>query len=157
VLVFLALTGFVLAALWPRSPDPGVAHPSPATAAVAAGNTDSANPEPDDAEAEARRARMATAYAQLEASRKALQRRLGEMKSRVWGMEMPADRARRVSDVMMGAQYLLRNPPQLGAFSDADGVYAEKARVDAALARLEEAERLIGEGGAPVPGSGTDG
>lgn len=90
-----------------------------------------------------RRLETAAAYAELDASRKSLQKQLSDLKALLWGRELPAELARKISRDMMSAQYLLRNPPLLGAFSDAAGVYAEKDRVKAARARLEEISRTV--------------
>lgn len=98
---------------------------------------------------DARRARTAAAFAELQASRKALQQNLGELKSRLWGRELPAERARTISRDMLAAQYLLKNPALLGAFSDADGVYAEKSRVDASIVRMREISAALEEPTAP--------
>lgn len=93
----------------------------------------------------ARRGQTAAAFLELQASRKALQRQLGDLQSRLWGRELPAQQARSISRDMLSGQYLLKNPALLGAFSDADGVYAEKDRVDAARVRLQEISRTVGE------------
>jgi predicted component of type VI protein secretion system len=142
-LVLAAVAGvYLLRARTPASPgqapvESGVSIPQPVPA--------SQNDNAAAAEA-ARRSETAAAYAGLEASRKTLQKELSDLKSALWGRELPADQARNISRDMMSAQYLLRNPPLLGAFSDAAGVQAEKDRVDAAQVRLQEISRTLGEG-----------
>ncbi len=98
-----------------------------------------------EAAEEARRSETVAAYGELDASRKALQKQLNDLKSVLWGREWPAEQARTITREMMSAQYLLRNPPLLGAFPDAAGVRAEKDRVDAARVQLQEISRTLGE------------
>lgn len=130
--------------LWPvpTVPDRPAAAPPPAPAA-------SAVDAPAEAAAEARRARIEAAFDELATARKALQRKLGDLKTLTWGRELPVAQARRLSQDMMSAQYLLKNPPLLGAFSDVADVQAERARVNAALVRLEEIETELGASTAP--------
>lgn len=143
--VCLALAGLAGLYLLPRTPAPEAStRPVPAASAVLSRETVAAKAEDTVRDAdEARRLRTAAAYAELEASRKTLQKQLGDLKSLLWGRELPAEQARNISRDMMSAQYLLRNPRLLGAFEGAAAVYAEKDRVDAARARLQEISRTL--------------
>ncbi len=85
------------------------------------------------------------AYAELDASRKALQKQLNDLKAFLWGRELPAEQAHHINRDMMSAQFLLRNPPLLGAFSNAAGVHAEKDRVDAARVRMQGIGSELGQ------------
>lgn len=142
--VALTLTAGILVYLWPRAPAPRVSAPVPALT-EAPGTA----PGQEEAVAEARRAEIAAAYAELQAARKSLQQELGNLKGRVWGLELPGATAKKIGDDMMAAQFLLKEPPLLGAFSDVAGVRAEQARVDAARTRLGEISRELGATGAP--------
>jgi len=120
-------------------------HPAQAAPGALSGQAPDTGAEDASAAADAaRRLQTAAAYTELEASRKSLQRQLSDLKSYLWGRELPAEQARNIGKDMMSAQYLLRNPPLLGAFEDAAGVYAEKDRVQAAAVRLQEISRTLG-------------
>lgn len=144
MLAGLVAVAVTLVYLWPVPPasdrPAAPAVPAPASPVVDA---------PAEAEAEVRRARIGAAFDELAAARKALQRKLGDLKTLTWGRELPAAQARRLGQDMMSAQYLLKNPPLLGAFSDVAEVRAEQARVDAALVRLREIETELGASSAP--------
>ncbi|MBI1732842.1 MAG: hypothetical protein HYR49_08760 [Gammaproteobacteria bacterium] len=122
--------------------EPPAAAAQPLTPATADPETPARDPGADDA----RRTAVSAAYDELQASRKALQQSLGDLKSQLWGRELPAEQARSISRDMMTAQHLLKDPPMLGAFFDVGGVRAEKDKVDAALARLRETARANGLG-----------
>ena len=144
----LLLLGVVVAVMWLRGaavPPPEPVKPEPISRSAPASPDELAIVAAEDA----RRATVAAAYAELQSSRKALQQQLSDLKARLWGRELPADQARSVSRDMMSAQYLLKNPAQLGAFSDADGVFAQKNKVDAARVRLQEVNRSLDETLAP--------
>lgn len=147
VAVSLAIVAAALAYLWPGGPARQPANPEPEPAGMAAGATSGGDSE--DAAEEARRGEVAAAFEELKAARKALQQELGNLKGRIWGLELPGAEAKKISDGMMAAQFLLKNPPLLGAFADAAGVRAEKSRVDAALIRLAEISRELDAHDAP--------
>ncbi len=133
----LFMAGVVVSVLWLRSaripaPESGDAE-SPAM--VRASTADEAVSASAD---NARRARLAAAFAELQASRQALQRQLGDLKSVLWGRELPVDQARSISKAMMSAQYLLKDPALLGAFSESGAIFAEKDKADAARTQLQE-------------------
>lgn len=146
LVVFLAMVLGTLIYLWPRAPAPKSANPGPGPADLVAGDTSEVGV--DDAVEEMRREEIAAAYEELSAARKALQKELGNLKGRIWGLELPGAEAKPISDAMMAAQFLLKNPPLLGAFADVAGVRAEQARVNAALVRLGEIARVLDAKGA---------
>ena len=144
----LLLLGAVASVMWLRGavvPPPELIESDPISNSAPVTLDDPAVVGADDV----RRARLAAAFAELQASRKALQQHLGDLKSILWGRELPAEQARRISRDMMSAQYLLKDPALLGAFSDADEVSAEKDRVDAARIQLQEISWSVGEPKSP--------
>ena len=146
-LVWVGIAGIYL--LRATAPDPAGRPTHIESAALA--------PEPAAGKSEAtaqaaedvRRSETVAAYAELEVSRKDLQKQLSDLKAVLWGRELPVAQARTISRDMMSAQHLLRNPPLQGAFLDAAGVHAEKDRVDAARVQLQEISRTVGELKAP--------
>jgi hypothetical protein len=139
VLILLAVARETTREIDPRQP---AATSRQANSKAGKQGIDPAVPVPPDAD-EARRAAIAAAFDALQASRKSLQISLGELKARLWGVELPAGQARAITRDMMTAQYLLKDPPMLGAFSDVRGVHAEKERVDTALATLRRIEASL--------------
>ena len=143
-----SLLGVIASVMWLRS-----AAVAPPERVESGPDSSSAPVNLDDQAAiavdDARRARLAAAFAGLQASRKALQYQLGHLKSILWGRELPADQARRISRDMMSAQYRLKNPALLGAFSDANEIFAEQDRVDAARIQLQEISRTVGKPATP--------
>jgi hypothetical protein len=135
--VGLAVVIVLLALYRVRTP---VSAPSPEAA-----------PQPAEAlaEAETRRALMQAAYADLEKDRLLLNQQLGALNARIWGMRLPAARARSVQNDMMAAKQRLTNPPLLGAFVDPAGIQHERDRVNAAKDRL----RAINEQLDTAPGN----
>jgi hypothetical protein len=93
---------------------------------------------------ETRRLAMQDAYADLEKDRLLLNRQLGSLNAKLWGLRLPAARARKIQEDMMGARKLLSSPPLLGAFHDVDGIRHERDRVHAALERLKTIEEELG-------------
>ena len=101
------------------------------------------------AEEETRRAAMLVAYADLEKDRLLLNRQLGSLNAKLWGLRLPAARAQSIQHDMMGAQTLLSSPPLLGAFMDVAGIRRERERVLAARDRLDQVEEELLEGARP--------
>jgi len=93
--------------------------------------------------AETRRLAMQVAYADLEKDRLLLNRQLGALNAKLWGLRVPAARAHSIQSDMMAAKSLITNPPLLGAFEDTAAITRERERVGSALARLEEIETAL--------------
>lgn len=92
---------------------------------------------------EARRAAMHTAFAGLQDLRSQLKSRANFLKSRIWGLELPAAQAREISDKMKQAYVYLKNPLMLGAYADVSAIDRESRRVLAMLEDLNEVETVI--------------
>lgn len=123
----------------------GPAHTEPATVAPPPGATtaDSGGEEQADA---LKQKQMETAYAQLERNRELLKRRLGLVRTDVWGLKLPAAQARSIENKMLNGYELLKHPPMLGAFSSVDEIEQEQARVQGALDDLDSIERDLKTG-----------
>ena len=90
-----------------------------------------------------RREAMRAEYAKLEQERDAVRKRLGILKSRLWKLRVPPERAREIQELMGQGYALLRNPPLLGAFSSTDDIAREIKKVNGISDRLETLETDI--------------
>ncbi len=92
---------------------------------------------------ENRRIEMQTAFSVLEKSRKELKSRANLLKSKIWGRELPAERARMISYKMRQAYAYLKNPPMLGAYFEVNEIQSEINKVRDMLEDLTELEQSI--------------
>ena len=96
-----------------------------------------------EAAAQGRRAAMESAYSSLEELRKELKSRANLLKSRMWGLEMPPEEAKLITDTMKRSYVYLKNPAMLGAYFEIGDIQREMRRVRAMLDELEEVDSLI--------------
>ena len=101
--------------------------------------------EPTGVEMESRVERMRAEYALLEEAREGLRDRINELKARLYGVKLPAERANELNHDMMEAFVLLKNPPMLGAFRDVDGIREEIGKIEQANKRLGKVDSAIDE------------
>ena len=92
-----------------------------------------------------RREAMRAGYEELEQARDGVRKQLARLKSRLWKLRVPPDRARAIQEQLAQGQALLRNPPLLGAFSDPDGIAREIDKVGEVSARLDALETDVEE------------
>lgn len=90
-----------------------------------------------------RRNDMRAAYAKLEQARKLLKSQANLLKSKIWGLQLPAEQANNVSKKMRQVYAYLKNPPMLGAYFELDEIHIEIRKVEAMQEGLNEAEQLI--------------
>lgn len=113
-----------------------------------AGQADSSlSPEPGPAQAAERKRReaMRAEYKKLEQARDEVRKQLAKLKSRLWKLRVPPDRARTIQEQLAQGHALLKNPPLLGAFSSVDEIAGEIEKVDGISARLESLETDVEE------------
>lgn len=104
-----------------------------------------AAPEQDVSENQKRIARMRSAYAELEQARDSVRRQLGRLRSRTWKLQVSPDQARAITGQMQQGYAILRNPPMLGAFSNADEIRQELAKVTRIADKLSALEITVRE------------
>ncbi|MDE0156464.1 MAG: hypothetical protein OXS28_12765 [Gammaproteobacteria bacterium] len=99
----------------------------------------SLNPEPGPAQVAERKRReaMRAEYEKLEQARDGVRKQLATLKSRLWKLRVPPDRARAIQEQLAQGHALLKNPPLLGAFSSVDEIAGEMEKVSGVNARLE--------------------
>ena len=87
--------------------------------------------------------KMHAEYDKLKQARARLKRRLARLKHEVWGLKFPKQDAKQISDIMLGATQLIKNPAMLGAFSDSETIKDETAKVEFANNSLDEVSAMI--------------
>ena len=92
-----------------------------------------------------RRARMRAEYAELEQARDTVRRQLGNLRSRVWKLQLPPDQARVITEQMQRGYAVLKNPPLLGAFSSVGDISKETTRIKAIGNKLTTLEITVQE------------
>lgn len=107
----------------------------------------SLNAEPGAAQAAERKRReaMRAEYGKLEQARDGVRKQLAKLKSRLWKLRVPPDRARAIREQLAQGHALLKNPPLLGAFSSVDDIAGEIEKVNGVSARLEALETDVEE------------
>ena len=86
---------------------------------------------------------MTAAYEVLEDGRKKLKRRLSRLKHEMWGLKFEADQAKKMSNIMLEAHKLIRNPEMRGAFLSVKGIEDETAKIKFADKSLDEIVLMI--------------
>lgn len=86
---------------------------------------------------------MTAAYDALEVGRKKLKRRLSRIKHDMWGLKFaPAD-AKKMSNIMLEAHKLIKNPDMRGAFSSVKVIEDEIAKIKFAEKSIEQVAEMI--------------
>jgi|GEM_PF-2416820 len=87
--------------------------------------------------------KMQARYADLKESRKKTRRLLSRLSSRLRHTEFPPEQARKISQKMRRANYQLKNPKLLGAFSDIQEIEHEIEKFNDINAKLDEIKKLL--------------
>ena len=88
---------------------------------------------------------MKLEYDVLEKERRVLKQRLGRLKHHMWGMKFEQDEASEMSDILLVAHKLIKNPDMLGAFSDVEGIKNEIAKIKFSNKSLDRVSEIIQE------------
>ena len=102
-------------------------------------------PGPDVSADKKRIAAMRAEYARLEQARDTVRLQLGRLKARTWKLQVAPDQARTIQDQMRQGYAMLKNPPMLGAFSNADEIRRELAKVTRIAEKLGALETTVQE------------
>ena len=82
-------------------------------------------------------------FEDLKAARKELRSRADLLKSRIWDLKLPRDKAKTVSYALHQAYAYLKNPPMLGAYHDVNQIQRETKKINAMLESLVDANRIV--------------
>ncbi len=114
---------------------------APATAtSEQAGEQESIQPDPAIAELEAKREAMSAEFEELKKARRNLESRLARMKAVTYGMEIPREEADVINEQMKNGYALLKNQRLMGAYSGAQDISDERARVEFINNYLQDVE-----------------
>ena len=97
---------------------------------------------------------MTAEYEILDKERKILKRRLSRLKHDMWGLKFVPEDAKKMSEIMLNAHKLLRNPYMLGAFSNVEGIQNEIAKIKFAEKSIDQVSAMIDENKKSVKESG---
>ncbi len=93
--------------------------------------------------ADEKQKRIEAAYAELKEDRDKLNRKLGLVRTDVWGLKLPRQQADAIEDKLLNGYKLLKHPPLLGAFSSVEEISEERAKVQGALDDLAQIEQEL--------------
>ena len=86
---------------------------------------------------------MTSEYKVLEKERGVLKQRLGRLKHHMWGLKFEKNKAKEMSEILLSAHRLIKNPDMLGAFSDAESIRDETMKVKFANKSLDRVTKII--------------
>ena len=86
---------------------------------------------------------MTAEYEILDKERKILKRRLSRLKHDMWGLKFVQEDAKKMSEIMLNAHKLIRNPYMLGAFSNVEGIQNEIAKIKFAEKSIDQVRVMI--------------
>ena len=89
--------------------------------------------------------KMQVSYAELKEARKKTSMRLSRLSSRLRRSEFPSEQAKTISQDMRSANYRLKNPKLLGAFSDVDEIDSELEQLSIITIKLDKIKNLLDE------------
>jgi len=145
-LVFMALICFCLILFWPTNEADTVninienrnifSEGEPKQSISSASNLISNN---DDKRNEV----MTSEYKVLEKERGVLKQRLARLKHHMWGLKFEKNKAKEMSEILLNAHRLIKNPNMLGAFSDAESIRDETMKVKFANKSLDRITEII--------------
>ena len=84
-------------------------------------------------------------FAELKEDRKKMKMRLSRLSSRLRRSEFPPDQAKTISQDMRLANYLLKDPKLLGAFSDSKEIEHEIEKLSDINVKLDAIKKLLDE------------
>ncbi len=145
-LVFMALICFCLILFWPTNEADTVninienrnifSEGEPKQSISSASNLITNN---DDKRNEV----MTSEYKVLEKERGVLKQRLARLKHHMWGLKFEKNKAKEMSEILLNAHRLIKNPNMLGAFSDAESIRDETMKVKFANKSLDRITEII--------------
>jgi|TARA_B100001964_G_scaffold239823_1_gene308269 hypothetical protein len=145
-LVFMALICFCLILFWPTNEADTVninienrnifSEGEPKQSISSASNLITNN---DDKRNEV----MTSEYKVLEKERGVLKQRLARLKHHMWGLKFEKNKAKEMSEILLNAHRLIKNPNMLGAFSDTESIRDETMKVKFANKSLDRITEII--------------
>ena len=140
VITVLIVTCFIL--FWPtgdiNNDNVGIQNSSSETI-----QSQIANLDPTEKSDDQRNEIMLAEYKVLEKERRALKQRLARLKHYMWGLKFEKDKAKQMSEVLLNAHKLIKNPDMLGAFSDVKNIRDEIIKIKFINKSLDQVTETI--------------
>ena len=99
--------------------------------------------EPINKNDEDRYEAMKSEYKIIEKERRALKQRLARLKHNMWGLKFEKNVAKEMSEVLLNAHKLIKNPGLLGSFSDIESIRGEIMKLRFANKALDQVSDII--------------
>ena len=86
---------------------------------------------------------MTSEYKVLEKERGILRQRLARLKHHMWGLKFEKNKAKEISEILLNAHRLVKNPNMLGAFSGVESIRDEIMKLKFANKSLDRVTEII--------------
>ena len=86
---------------------------------------------------------MTSEYKVLEKERGVLKQRLARLKHHMWGLKFEKNKAKEMSEILLNAHRLIKNPNMLGAFFDVESIRDETMKLKFANKSLDRVTEII--------------
>jgi len=86
---------------------------------------------------------MTSEYKVLEKERGVLKQRLARLKHHMWGLKFEKNKAKEMSEILLNAHRLIKNPDMLGAFSSVESIRDETMKVKFSNKSLDRVTEII--------------
>ena len=86
---------------------------------------------------------MKSEYNLLDKERRMLKQRLARLKHNMWGLKFEKNTAKEMSEILLNAHKLIKNPDMLGAFSDVESIKDEIMKIKFADKSLDQVSKII--------------
>ena len=129
-LVFIVLICFCFILFWPAN-EVDTVNSISSTSNLIANNDDERNEI------------MTSEYKVLEKERGVLKQRLARLKHHMWGLKFEKNKAKEMSEILLNAHRLIKNPNMLGAFSDVESIRDETMKLKFANKSLDRVTEII--------------
>tara|TARA_B100000959_G_C14888415_1_gene585600 strand:+ start:97 stop:561 length:465 start_codon:yes stop_codon:yes gene_type:complete len=88
---------------------------------------------------------MKSEYKTIEKERRVLKQRLARLKHNMWGLKFKKNTAKEMSEVLLNAHKLIKNPGLLGSFSDIESIRDEIMKLRFANKALDGVSDIINQ------------
>ena len=129
-LVFIVLICFCFILFWPAN-EVDTVNSISSTSNLIANNDDERNEI------------MTSEYKVLEKERGVLKQRLARLKHHMWGLKFEKNKAKEMSEILLNAHRLIKNPNMLGAFFDVESIRDETMKLKFANKSLDRVTEII--------------
>ena len=129
-LVFIVLICFCFILFWPAN-EVDTVNSISSTSNLIANNDDERNEI------------MTSEYKVLEKERGVLKQRLARLKHHMWGLKFEKNKAKEMSEILLNAHRLIKNPNMLGTFFDVESIRDETMKVNFANKSLDQVTKII--------------